>query len=317
MRRHAALLLGALAVAGAARADVLSAGARGTTTADFLELGVGARAIALGQAYTAAADEATAVYWNPADLTLVSGRSATLMHALYLDSSFFDYAGYAQNLGAAGAVGLGLQYFSAGSIGETDAAGSDAGTFNPYDLAVTASYARTLEGFDFMDDLNGLSIGVSAKYIQSRIIASAQTAAADVGFLSKPYLDGRLRASLVIANMGGQLKYEQQSDPLPLAFTAGTAFQASKSLLFTFDARFPRDDRANAGVGSEYVVAKDGPWSLAGRLGFNTQTVGSIDGLTGLAIGFGVGFGKGSVDYAFVPLGGLGQAHRLSLTYGF
>jgi hypothetical protein len=301
----------------ASAAPSFSTSARGTTTAQFLELGAGARAAALGQAYTAVADEASAVYWNPAALTRVQGRSATLMHAAYVDSSFFDYAAYGQSLGKAGAFGAGLQYFSAGSLDQTDPTGTDVGAFSPYDLALTASYAYMLHGFDFMSDLNGFSVGLSGKYIQSRIVGLAATGAADLGLLSPAYLDGRLRAAFTLVNLGGKMKFEQEAEPLPLALSAGSSFQITPRWLVALDARFPRDDRPNAGLGTEYKVAAAGPWSLAGRLGYNTQTVGSIDGLTGLSLGFGLGFGGASVDYAFVPMGGLGQAHRLSLTYGF
>ncbi len=291
--------------------------ARGTTTAQFLQLGVGARAVALGQAYAAVADEASAVYWNPAALTRINGRSATLMHAAYVDSSFFDFAGYGQSLGKAGAFGVGLQYFSAGRLDETGPTGTDAGSFNPYDLALTASYAYTLRGFDFLSDLDGFSVGVSGKYIQSKILGTASTGAVDFGLLSPAYLDGRLRGAFTLSNLGGKMKFEQEADPLPLAMTFGGSFLITPRWLIALDGRFPRDDRPNAGLGTEYRVAEAGPWSLAGRVGYNSQTAGSIDGLTGLSLGFGVGFGRASVDYAFVPLGGLGQAHRLSLTYGF
>jgi hypothetical protein len=43
----------------------------------------------------------------------------------------------------------------------------------------------------------------------------------------------------------------------------------------------------------------------------------TITGFTGVALGFGLGYQGASFDYAFVPLGGLGQAHRLSLTFNF
>ncbi len=48
----------------------------GTTAAQFLKIGVGARAIGMGGAFAATADDITAMYWNPAGLARVYGREA-------------------------------------------------------------------------------------------------------------------------------------------------------------------------------------------------------------------------------------------------
>src|SRR5579864_5665137 len=70
---------------------------KGTTTANFLKLGVGARAEAMGEAYTAVADDATALHWNPAGITRVApdGGSIAFMHAPYIESTYYDYGGFA------------------------------------------------------------------------------------------------------------------------------------------------------------------------------------------------------------------------------
>src|SRR5205814_753634 len=95
---------------------------RGTTTANFLKLGAGARAVSMGEAYTAVSNDATALFWNPAGLARLPehGGSATFMHAPYVESSFYDYGAFAQGLGDVGAWGASVQYFSAGKITETD-----------------------------------------------------------------------------------------------------------------------------------------------------------------------------------------------------
>lgn len=315
--KQALLALTLCLPAASATAANFSAAARGTTTAEFLSLGVGARAVGMGQAYGAVADEATALYWNPAALTRVPGRSATLMHATYLDSSYFDYGAYAQSLGKRGAFGAGFQYFSAGKITQTDATGTDIGSFTPYDLAVSAGYAYKLQDIEFMPDFNGFALGMSVKLIQSRILATAQTAAVDVGLLTPAYWDGRLRASLTATNLGGQMKFEQIAEPLPATGRLGSALKLTPAWLLSADAVFPRNDGIFAALGTEYALASAGPWRLSGRAGYNTKTATGITGLTGVALGFGIGKNKTSFDYAFVPFGGLGQAHRLSYTYNF
>jgi len=297
-----------------AAAGSFGSSAKGTTTAGFLKLGVGARAVAMGEAYSAAADEATALYWNPAALTRVRHRSATFMHAAYIDSSFFDYGAFAQNLGARGAWGAGLQYFSAGSITQTDQSGAQTGAFTPHDLALSAGYAYRMGPDSPLDALEGWSAGLSAKFIRSTILDSAQTAAADIGVLSPSLLSERLRLAFTAANIGGSMKFEQEPESLPLAFRLGSTYRIRDGFRAAFDLGLPRDNAPYIAMGTEYLLPAMNGWELAGRAGFNSRTIGDISGFTGFSFGFGLGYGSYVFDYVFVPFGSLGLAHRMSFS---
>src|SRR5690606_23429395 len=48
---------------------------------DFLSIGAGARALGMGSAYVAVADEVTAAYWNPAGLNGITGYQGSYMHS--------------------------------------------------------------------------------------------------------------------------------------------------------------------------------------------------------------------------------------------
>lgn len=284
-----------------------NSGSRGTTTANFLKLGVGARAVGMGEAYAAAADDASALYWNPAGLTRIQSRTVTLMHASYIDSSAFDYGAYAQRLGL-GALGLGIQRFSAGSIQGTDAAGADIGTFTPSDLAVSVGYARNWKGYSF---------GLGVKYVQSKILKTARTEALDLGILSPGYRDGRLRLALAVANLGGRMKFNEASEDLPLIIRLGSAYRISERWLAALDVDLPKDNQPGPAFGLEYrLPVKDGI-TLAGRAGYNGRTAGDVSGSSGISLGLGFGFRQFDVDYAIVPYGSLGSAHRFSVSYRF
>lgn len=303
-----ALLLALAALASPAGASSLSASGRGTAAGEFLELGVDARAVAMGGAFTAVCDGASAMAWNPAGLTGVERRAATFMHAAYLNSSYFDYGAYAQSLGAAGALGASVQYFSAGSLTQTDITGADVGRFAPYDLAAAVGYAGRYEGASF---------GAAAKFIDSRILATARTGAVDLGAQSAWSFDDRARFGFSIRDLGGKLRYEQDASPLPTTARLGAAVKLAKGWLGSVDAVLPSADRPYAALGTEYLLADAGPWKVSVRAGLDSRTMGSIDGLTGVSFGLGVGYQGGTVDYALVPMGGLGQAHRISLGLRF
>jgi hypothetical protein len=292
------LLLAALG----AEAANFGSSAVGTTAAGFLDLGAGARAVGMGGAYSAAADEATALYWNPAAMTQVQSRSVTLMHAAYIASSFYDYGSYVQNTGKYGAFGVGLQYFSFGSVNETDENFNSIGTVTPYDLAASAGYAYKFG--------TGFALGLAGKFIQSKLADTAQTEAADFGMLSPRFLDGRLRLAVTAQNLGGVLKYDQVAEPLPMAFKAGASFFITPKWLAALDAGAPKGGSPYVNAGTEYFLAAGEAWWFAGRAGFSSQDDSP-------SAGIGVGCKGMSVDYAFVPYNYLGDVHRISLTFNF
>lgn len=284
--------------------------AAGKTTAEFLKLGAGARAGALGGAYSSVADDPSALYWNPAALTQAQGHQATFMHALYIESSFFDYLAYSHSLEDRGTLGIGVQYFSAGSIPQTDETGSETGSFTPNDMAVSLGY-----GLKF-DSLAGLSLGANAKFIQSKIIDSANTGAMDLGLLSPSLINEKLKFGFSLSNLGGKMEFGTVSESLPLIIRFGSSLKILDSWTASLDVEAPQSDKTSLGLGTECRISL-GENSLAVRLGVNSKTMGEIGGLTGFAFGLGWKTQALSVDYAIAPLGNLGMNHRVSLGVRF
>jgi len=276
---------------------------RGTTAANFLKLSVDARSAGMGEAYGAMADDASALYWNPAGMTRIDAQAVTLTHAPYLASSFYDYAAYATRAGRH-AFGGGVQYFSAGSIPQRDENNTDLGTFTPNDLALLAGYAYQLTEA-------GDSVGVTGKYIRSKILDTASTFALDAGVQSRLYAE-RVRLSFSAANIGGTLKYEDIAENLPLSFRAGSAWRLTSQWDASLDVILPRDNDAAIAAGTEYRWQALPGMTLASRAGFNSGREGA-----GLALGFGLGFQQMSFDYAFQTLGSLGFTHRISMALRF
>ena len=280
----------------------------GTSGAKFLQLGVNARAIAMGEAYSAVSDGSDSLHWNPARLALVKGRALSFMHSVYLQSIFYDYGSYAQHLGSAGTLGVSAQYLSGSSIDQTDAQGSKTGTFKPSDMALSVGWAKEVAEFG---DEGKILLGLSAKFVESKIIQTATSEAVDLGVSLNPLK--RTWLSFVIQNLGSSQKFNQTSDPLPLNFKLGSSYRLSESLLLAADMNAPRDNDPSVSLGGEYRKSiAPGMW-LAGRTGFNSRTTSDIGGMSSLSLGTGFGWQDYGLDFAWVPFGGLGHAYRVSL----
>ena len=65
-----------------------------TTSASFLEIGVGSRAVGMGGAFVATANDASAMYWNPAGLGRINRAGIFFVHTRWIADITFDYAGF-------------------------------------------------------------------------------------------------------------------------------------------------------------------------------------------------------------------------------
>ncbi|OGR42133.1 MAG: hypothetical protein A2X35_06615 [Elusimicrobia bacterium GWA2_61_42] len=290
-----------------------SADAVGTTTADFLNLPVGARAAAMGGAFSAISDDASAIYWNPAGLVQIPKLSAVFMRAQYLEEISYQYAAYAHRLSYDSVLAASVLMTDIGSIKRTDISGNTLGSFTPRDQVVTLSYSKAI--LEFSDKDIDVSMGVSVKYIKSQIVGSAQSYAGDIGVMTYNFSDIPYRLAVTATNMGGGMKYDTESNPLPLTLKLGGAINPFRNMLFAADVVFPKQNKPNVLIGAELATAPNELTRLCLRGGFNTQQMG--DGLGGVSMGVGATLHFFSLDYAFVPMGELGSTHRISLTFDF
>ena len=179
-------LFAVLAAAAAPAADAAESSA-----AQFLKLGFGARALGMGEAYAAVADDAAALHYNPAGLAPgygQGGRSAAFSHAWHIQDMGISQAAY-----VARPWGLSVTYFSAGELEGRDASQNLTGNFTASDLAVSAGYGLAL---------GRLKAGAAVKYIGQKIKDSSAAAfAADAGLLYG--LDGvPLTFGVSVSNFG-------------------------------------------------------------------------------------------------------------------
>jgi hypothetical protein len=277
----------------------------GTTGADILKIGVGARAIGMGEAYVAQADDVSSLYWNPAGLALMQERQASFMYdQMYQDLKFQN-----ANIGIPlenGAIGGSLSYLSYGDIQGFDQSGASIGNQTAYSGVATLGAAWLG---------NQWSAGANIKGIQEKLADEKATATAfDLGgnaIYPKPVLGGTLRFGAVVRNLGSDIKFEQQSDPLPMDWKLGVAAvqMMDKKLNVSIDYTSPKGDDGYVSGGFEYWLV---PF-IALRAGYvNSKTEGN-----GMRAGIGLRIRGVSFDYAYAGQGELGMSHRYELSFRF
>ena len=322
--------------------------------AEFLASGVGARALGMGGAYVAHANDVTAGYWNVAGLDGVALPEAAYMHAERFDGAVsFDYAAVAYPISDRSTVGISFVRSAVDDIANTlDALDPATGLPRP-DAQDYISYFSAADNALFLSYARGLgdklSLGASAKIVRRGIgeFASAWGYSLDVG----AQLDlGTLQLGLTVQDATGMVqawsvdeaRFEQldaESRPvgltevvLPLArLGAATTTALSDDIGLTLAA-----DLDLAFDGQKANTFNAGDVSFRPRVGGELQFRDVLAFRAGIAdvttnerfgtqitpsVGTGVRLGAVSVDYGFGDFGGLsselGYSHRVSLAYRF
>jgi hypothetical protein len=280
-----------------------AASASGSSAAQFLKMGAGARAASMGNAYTAVADDVTAGYWNPAGLAQISSSEVALMHNEGLVDTKYEYAGAAAKMNKA-AVALNIYSMNYGSIDAYDKNDVKAGSFDASSLAGALTYSSMAN--------DNLYWGVNAKLIKESIEAeSASGIAADFGLL---YKMGATKLGFTAQNIGGKMKFVSEESSLPQLISAGVSRTLlDEKLLIAADVAKYNDSKTKFRAGLDYSVAS----VLSLRGGYEGGETMDLGGLTGVCGGVGLHFGNINIDYAFRPFGDLGDTHRVSLQIKF
>lgn len=326
------VLLLAIAAAAAVLCPLpVQAASRAKYGGEFLAIGVGGRALGLGGAYAALANDVTAGYWNPAGLARMSYPQITLMH----DERFgglvnYDYTAAALPVGATHTIGLSVIRLGVDDIADTRQAWTDLNHngliesneldnskityYNVADWAFLLSYARQVSP--------DLSYGANLKIIRRE---SGEASATGIGFdigaqyrvtealrLGANFQD--VTTTLVAWSTGTN---ELISPTLKLGGTyALDALGGRFSPAFDVDVRFEnRAAAANAHLGAVSFDFHSGLEFdfrnlVALRAGYSD--IGSLN------VGTGIHLPKFDIDYSFAKYNGaeqLDNTHRISLTF--
>jgi len=280
--------------------------AGGTSGGNILSIPVGARPIAMGEAYTALADDISSLYWNPAGIAILNQSQASFMYNPTLVDSVYQHAAIAAPW-EFGGIGGSLSYLSYGNIRGFNASGDPTGDVSAYSMVGTGS------GGFFMGPW---AFGASIKGVQSKLdTENAMGVAGDLGMIwthQKPVLgEGTLRLGATIRNLGTGMKFIDQRDPFPRQWRLGAALLriADKRLQVSADIAKERDTEWAGYAGAEYKVHRH----VSLRAGYAAT---EVEG-NGVRAGIGIHIRDFSFDYAYSNYGDLGMSNRYELSMRF
>lgn len=305
----------------------------GTSMANFLKIGIGGKAVAMGDAFTAISDDPSALFWNPSGIGFQDKMGINISYTQWIFETNSSFVGTVIPLGGIGTIGLSINSFSSGDIEETTIANPH-GTgrvFDASDIAIGLSYAKKLT--------DRFSAGLTFKYLEENLSLESATAfAVDIGSIFIIDYDYNLRMGLVISNLGSNMKLsgldletnittensklvEAQIKtyewPLPLTFRLGLAADVisleDHVITLSAEVNDARDYEARENIGIEYAF--NSMFYLRGGYKINYDE----DGLTaGLGINYFLkGVGGLVIDYAYTDIGRLGKINHFSVGLTF
>jgi len=297
---------------------VLGAQRAGTATAQFLKIGVGARATAMGDAFVAIANDASALYWNPAGITQFQTNEIMVSHTNWFVDIQHQFLGAVYHLTPDDAVGVSVISLHMDDMQiTTEFAPNGTGNYFSFgDVAVGITYSRKLTP--------QFSFGSTVRYIEETMdVIKMRGVVVDLGTYYWTGL-GTSRFSAVVTNFGNQMspggslslsnqtvsKFQEYSPPTNFKF--GFAFDPIKDetniLTAAIQLNHPNDNSENISLGAEYSWTN----TLFLRGGYKLNVEGQSFTLgAGLATTVsGVMLG---VDYGYAAYDNLGGVHRISM----
>ncbi len=312
---------------------------RGTTSADFLTIPIGARATAMGNAITASVNDVSSIYWNPGGLGLMSDGAFGFEYAQWLadiDFNFFAIA-FPFNFGTVGfgVTNMRTPLMEVTTELEQDGTGE---TFRASSMALSLSYGKQLT--------DRFSIGGTGKYVSEKIWNSSSGGVAfDVGtYFVTPLRGVRLGAAItnfgtklqiggddllvvvdVDPNNGGNNESNRaflKTDPfdMPLTMRIGLAADLVKNsqsrVTVAVDALNPNNSEQFVNVGAEISLLGD---LFQVRGGYSELFL--EDNVRSLSVGAGLRYRFApvqlSIDYAYEVQEYFSDVNRFSLSVSF
>lgn len=307
----------------------------GTSAANFLKIGLGAKSVALAESDLTLSDDASNLYINPATISRIDKASATFSYVQWLVNTNLSYLAVTLPSDF-GSFGLDITYFGSGDIKETTLLMQD-GTgrvVSTSDLSIGISYAKNLT--------DRFSVGAKVKYLKETLVSvSASTFAFDIGSVFETSFLNNLKLGITLSNFGGEMQFDG-NDLIVTQVVPGSptnkqipAILQTNSwnlpLLFRIGASTNAIDIENYKLGLSYTVLDSRDYDVRHHVGasFNIYDLVTLRAgyrfnyaETTFSVGLGIKAktdfaGDLMIDYAYTDFGVLNGINQFTLSINF
>jgi len=295
----------------------------GTAAVQFLKIGVGARAVGMGESFVAIANDASALFWNPAGIVEFQQNELFVSHINWLVDIKHDFIGYVHHLNATNSLGISVTALYTDDMQETTEY-QPTGTGNYFsfgDVAVGLTYGRKMT--------DRFSFGITLKYFQETLAEfKMHGVMIDLGTFYWTGF-GTSRFAVCVSNFGNQVKptgsftnrdgakiNEFQSFSPPTIFKVGFATElvqtAEHRVTTAIQLNHPNDNAENVNLGLEYGWRNYFCIRGGYKLNVDEETFSA-----GIGCKVPLKIIDLSFDFAYSDFGRLGNVSRFSILMGY
>jgi hypothetical protein len=312
----------AVLLLGLSTGSALGAGrSAGSASLIIGKLAVGTRATALGGAYTAMADDPSAIWWNPACLARINSIKAGVSHVEQGEDVKMENALFAWPVVSGGSLGIGASYLGMPPIREEledPLTGNYLGTggeMTAYQWKGAAGFGQFLSRWGEVPLLGPLwergAIGASVAVLGEQIgSAGSYSVGVDVGYLYDDPASGR-RFGLVARDLGAPTR----GAPLPVTGQAGVA-QDIDDWSLSVDVLTATDDSYRLRGGAEWTYKGTTGGAVSLRLGAQHSFSSHLNAWLSMGLGYRLtlpGSFEASIDYSYVPVDSFEDLHAIAI----
>ena len=268
--------------------------------------GGSSRGAVLGTAFVGVAEGSESILWNPAGLGRLKAVNLGIHHNSWLVDTFQESITLAFPMGQLGVFGLSAEYTGLGTFEDRDLTGKVLGESKAMAWGSSLAWGRSVHP--------SLDVGVRLRVDGQNLGDESLVAvSSDLGLLWQVPVYG-LKVGAAASNLGTGLEDASQVATFKMGVARPIVFGRGFSLLLATGFNVEQFGTHRIYLASELVTFHN----LSLRAGHNISIQdNNLGGMAGSSFGAGFKFSALQLDYTFLPMGLLGDSHRVSLSWQF